>query len=209
MLTTFVGVQPNGRALIYADGPPLLASDLGGVSAQAGDVILQSNIAPTPGSSFMWRCIVGGAPGTWEAVAGASKSSVTSLTNAAFLANNTVPIVVVPAQGAGTMIEVISMVVEVQFATAAFAGGGAVALYYSGGSGPTLTLASATVAAAFFTGAAANQIILVAGALASAASSVILNAPVVLTNPSANFTNASGGTSTVQIRVNYRVHAGL
>lgn len=127
------------------------------------------------------------------------------MTLAQILASNTVPRVILPAQGAGTLIEVVSIVYDLIRGSAAYVGGGAVAAYY--GVDATGVLASATIASTFFTTFAASHAILVAGALAVNATSAILNTGLVLANPSADFTSGTGGSGVVQ--VSYRVHSGL
>lgn len=110
---------------------------------------------------------------------------------------------IIPAQGAGTLIEVISMVLENKFLTAAFAAGGAIQLSY--GSGVTIP-ASATIAATFLTSPVANQVILVAGALASNLASAVLNTAVNIAAATADFTTGAGS---LVAKVAYRVHTGL
>ncbi len=126
-------------------------------------------------------------------------------TLAQLLATNTVPRTLVAAQGAGTLIEVVSLVLCLTRGSAAFVGGGACAAYL--GTDATGVLASATIAATVFTTFAASQSILVAGALAVNANSTILNKALVFANPTADFTSGTGATGVVKLA--YRVHTGL
>ncbi len=129
----------------------------------------------------------------------------TTYTLAQLLATNTVPRTLVAAQGAGTLIEVVSLVLCLTRGSAAFVGGGACAAYL--GTDATGVLASATIAATVFTTFAASQSILVAGALAVNANSTILNKALVFANPTADFTSGTGATGVVKLA--YRVHTGL
>jgi len=127
-----------------------------------------------------------------------------SLTLAQLQGNYTTPVTLVPAQGAGTLVVIESIVFDLKYGSANFAGGGAVAAYYGTASGP---LASATIAATFFTTFTASQIIEVLGALAVSASTTVLNTAVVLTNPTATFTSGTGATGIVNVK--YHVVSGL
>lgn len=136
--------------------------------------------------------------------AGGSVNLTISISNAAFLASNATPVVVLPAPGAGNEWDIIDMVVENKNAGVAYANGGVSALYF--GTSSSGVLASATVAASFFTSPTVAHSIKVAGALADTASSSIANAGVVFTNPTANFIT---GTGTVILKVSARLLTGL
>lgn len=195
-------IRGKGHRLFYRQAAgAVAAADLVGLPANVGDMILNMN--PVAGGGLLDRCTAGGSPGTWETVATEMAVSV-ALTNAQTKATNTAPIVIVPAQGAGTLIEVISLTLENVFLTGAFAAGGALALYYGTNSGGVL--GSATVAATFLTSPAANQMIFVAGALASNLASNVLNKDLVLANPTADFTTGAGS---LMVKVRFRVHSGL
>lgn len=118
---------------------------------------------------------------------------------------NSVPIPLLAAQGAGTMIEVVSLTLELVRGSAAFSGGGTTAAYL--GTDSTGVLATATIASTVFTTFAASQIIRVAGSQAVAASTTLLNKGLVFTNPSADMTAGTGGTGIIKLA--YRVHTGL
>jgi hypothetical protein len=123
--------------------------------------------------------------------------------NSAVLTLYSAPTALIPAPGAGNMIDVVDMVVENSYLTAAFASGGAIQASY--GSGVT-TPATATIAATFLTSPTANQIVKVQGALASSLSSAVLNTAVNLAAATQNFT--TGGGSLI-VKVSYRVLTGF
>jgi hypothetical protein len=110
---------------------------------------------------------------------------------------------IIPAAGAGTLIEVTSAVLNLQFGSANFAGTGIAQLAYNNA---TTYPASATIAASFFTTFAANQSILVAGALAVTASTNCLNKPIWYIG-NANLTSGTAATGVLDVA--YRVHSGL
>jgi hypothetical protein len=125
-----------------------------------------------------------------------------TVANAQVLTLNTVGVSLVAAQGAGTMLEVVSCVLENVFLTGAFTGGGVIGIDY----GLAGTAASTTAAATFLTSPTANQICLLTGAVASSLSSTVLNKALVLTCATANF---AAGAGSLNYRLSYRVHTGL
>ena len=125
-----------------------------------------------------------------------------AIANAAVKTLNATPVSIVPAQGAGTLVEVISAVFENLYKTAAFAAGSALGLVY----GAAGVAAAPTVAATFLTSPAANQTIMVAGAIATQLSSAVLNTAVVLQAASTEFTTGGGSLT---VRCSYRVHRGM
>ena len=125
-----------------------------------------------------------------------------AIANAAVKTLNATPVSIVPAQGAGTLVEVISAVFENLYKTAAFAAGSALGLVY----GAAGVAAAPTVAATFLTSPAANQTIMVSGAIATQLSSAVLNTAVVLQAASTEFTTGGGSLT---VRCSYRVHRGM
>lgn len=136
-------------------------------------------------------------------VGNAVRYAQVTLTNTQTKALNSVPTAIIPAQGAGTLIEVVNMVLENVNGGVAYANGGAIQLSY--GAGVTVP-ATATVAAAFLTSPTVTQIIKVAGVIATIAASSVLNVAVNIAAATADFIT---GTGTVKVRVTYVVHAGL
>lgn len=119
-------------------------------------------------------------------------------------AMHSAPLKVIPAAGAGTLIEVCSAVVDLIYGSAAFTGGGVVQLSYGTGATP---VASSTIAASVFTGLSANQAVVLPGALTVQASSGVLNTAIYLYMATADFTVGTGCSGVLKIA--YRVHNGL
>jgi hypothetical protein len=128
-------------------------------------------------------------------------------TVANFINMNSVGVPIVAAQGPGTYVEIISILINLGYGSAPFASGGAVGAYV--GTTSAGTLVTGILAATIFTTFSANKIATCyAAALGSTAdASGILNTGVVLSNPNANFTGGTGATIT--IKVAYRVHNTL
>jgi hypothetical protein len=126
----------------------------------------------------------------------------TSIANAQVLTLNSVGVALVPAAGAGTLLEVISCVLENVYKTAAYANGGVISIGY----GLNGTAASSTVAATFLTSPTANQSVLLTGAVASSLSSAVLNKPLTLQAATADFITGAGS---LNVRLSYRVHTSL
>lgn len=131
------------------------------------------------------------------------QSPVLTVTNAQVLTLHSAPLLVLPAQGAGTLIQIDSMVIENVNGGTAYASGGTIQLSY--GAAATYP-ASATIASTFLTSPTVTQAISVAGALATTATSNIVNVGVYLYVGTADFTT---GTGTLQTRIQYRVHTGF
>lgn len=120
--------------------------------------------------------------------------------------NNTIPVPILAAQGAGTLIQVLDWTFDLIRGSAAYSGGGAVGLYL--GTTSAGVLVSTAVAATFFTTFTASHIIYNPGSImAVAASTTILNTGLVMSNPTADFTSGTGGTGILSIT--YRVISGL
>lgn len=134
---------------------------------------------------------------------GTIQTVTVAIANAAVKTLFSAPTTVIPAQGAGTLVEVQSMVLTHVYLTAAFAAGGAIQLSYDTG---VTNAASATIAATFLTSASANQSTKVAGALAVTANSALLNKKIILAAATADFT--TGGGSLIA-KIAYRTWTGL
>jgi len=134
--------------------------------------------------------------------------AIIPLALADLLALHATPKVLVAAQGANTMVEFVSAVIEWKRGSAAFTIGSAGNLtvaYKTDGSGGA---ASGTLAATGFFDQAASQI---ATFLPAALAASVLTNPVstalVLTLATADMTVGTGGSGT--LRIAYRVHSGL
>jgi hypothetical protein len=124
------------------------------------------------------------------------------IANAQVLTLHSAPVVLVPAQGAGTFLEVVSTVNEHLFATATFTGGGTTTIVYGvGGSS-----AGTAFAAGLLVGPVVNQMNVSGLTTTTQAASVLLNKPLVLSTAGADF--AAGGGSLI-VHLTYRVHTGL
>ena len=146
----------------------------------------------------------------WDNRTGGSLSMVQSaqiaMPTASVLTLNSVGYPLIAAPVAGVLIDVVDMVVEAIFGTAAFTSGGAIQASY--GTGLTYP-ATATIAATFLTTFSATQAIKVAGALAVTAKSNCVAAALRLACASGDFVNASSGASTLLVTVNYRLISGM
>lgn len=127
-----------------------------------------------------------------------------TLTNTQVLGMNATPVQVVAAQGAGTLIEVVSGALENLNTGVAYASGGAISFDLNNGG--TVTVASATAAATFLTSPIVTQTIAFGPGQASATGANTLNMPLVITNATAAFTT---GTGTLKYWLSYRVRSGL
>lgn len=120
----------------------------------------------------------------------------------------TLPLVLIPAQSAGTLIEIQSCTVDAKYGSAAFANGGTITIGYGiTEAANAASPAAATIASTFLTTFTASQAISVAGALAVTANSLTLNKAVTISNASGLFTSGTGATVIVDCA--YRVHSGF
>jgi hypothetical protein len=142
----------------------------------------------------------------WDNHAGAG--TIQSVTQALTLTQiqnaYTTSVNVIPAPGAGNMVDVLDATINLIFGTNAFTTGGAAQLSY--GTGVTYP-ATATVAASVYTGLAANTIQKVAGAAVAATSSDYLNKGIYYSNATAAFAAGTGCSAVVV--ANYRIIQGL
>lgn len=126
--------------------------------------------------------------------------SQVALTLAQFLANYGTPALVIPAQGANTMIIVNSMQIVQNYGSAALAGGGAVTPQYGNTADGAGVAAGTSVAAADFqqTASAVYPIIGVSGSGKYLLDSSCANQGIYLSNPTAVFTAGTGSTFIVK-----------
>ncbi len=186
---------------------PTALPDNGGVFTGANLAQIQANVATDIANNAAVNAALFAAGGIAPSQLAPTilQYATIPLTLAQIIASNSVPIPLLAAQGTGTMIEVVSLTLDLIRGSAAFSGGGAMAAYQ--GTTSAGVLATATIAATVFTTFPASQIIRVAGAQAVAASSTVLNVGLVFTNPTADFTSGTGATGIVKLV--YRVHTGL
>ncbi len=104
-----------------------------------------------------------------------------------------VPVSLVAAPGAGKMILLDKITLDLVWGSVAFSGGGVVAPQYdSTVHGGGVNAATTTVAASFFTGVSASQAISLTGLVASTATSSLINKPLYLSMATADFTVGTG-----------------
>ncbi len=118
--------------------------------------------------------------------------TTTTLTNAQLLGMYATPVLLIPAQGAGTMILLDKMVVDYHYLTASTASGGAIQAQYGAtvdGAGPA---ASASIAAATLNGFAGNAIMTVGSVAVSQLDAAVENVGIYLSNATGAFTTGAG-----------------
>jgi len=204
-ISTLSSLPDNGGVLSKANldaiNAAISAQNANNTSIATGSGLVLTSATGLPGSTGL----VANSVATGQLDPTTIQYVSTTYTLAQLLATNSAPRTLVAAQGAGTLIEVVSLVLCLTRGSAAFSGGGACAAYL--GTDATGVLASATIAATVFTSFAASQSIMVAGALAVNVNSAILNKALVFANPTADFTSGTGATGVVKLA--YRVHTGL
>lgn len=209
----------NGRQLVNNSGS--ISPPLSGYCNSATQPLVIPYIDPATGNT--WDCpttgpftntwVIGGqSSGYQDSTQNLNPNTIqfvsVPLTLAQMTTMFTTPIIVVPAQGAGTLVEIQSCVLDLKRGSAAFTSGGTVTIGY--GTTQTLNAASpaaATIASTVFTTFAASQSISVAGALAVTANTLDLNTPVTISNGTGVFATGTGATGVLDCA--YRVHSGL
>ena len=127
-----------------------------------------------------------------------------TLSSAAFVTAYTAGLQIIPAAGAGTIINVLNYTLTFNYLTASYTAGGAMGLQYST-IAPLLAngiAASATIPAASLTGLSAQGFQSAAGALAINGAAGLVNAGVWFTVATQNFATGSG---TVTVNATYNV----
>jgi hypothetical protein len=119
---------------------------------------------------------------------------------------NSVPLQVIAAKGAGTIIVPGQCTLDLVYGSAAFTGGGTVSLGYGTGSSPAT---NGTIASTVFTTFTASHLVTVLPtALAvTATASGLLNTGIYLSAASADFAAGTGGSGVLDCQ--YRVVSGL
>jgi hypothetical protein len=179
--------QNPGAPVIFTQG---YAGNYTGVYA-----CLDNGTTTTASGNFNWGEIYG---------RGSLESYTFTLTNAQVLTMYTTPVSLVPAQGAGTVIEPVSLWLENVNGGTAYTSGGVFELAYNNAG--TLTVASTTAAATFLTTPTVTQEILLTPSVGSVAASNTLNQPLTVTNLTGVFAT---GTGYINGRLRYRIHANL
>jgi len=187
-----VGLQEALNAAAAAGGG-LVIVDAAWYAAGGTSTILAA--ATIPAKVSIWDSSTG---------AGTVQSVTVPLTLAQIQNAFTTAVPIIPAPGAGNLIDVVDATLNLIFGTNAFTTGGAAQLSY--GTGTTYP-ATATISAAVYTGLAANTIVKVAGVEAASTSSNYLNKPIEYTNATAAF--AAGTGCSANLIVNYKVVTGL
>jgi hypothetical protein len=120
-----------------------------------------------------------------------------ALSSANILAMNGTPVAMIPAPGAGRIIRVLDIMLQMVATATGYANGGAVEFRYTDGSGAKV---SADIASAVITAGAGTSYTNVGGLEASLTG--VANAALVVTNATAPFIT---GTGTGKIRIAYRI----
>jgi hypothetical protein len=121
-----------------------------------------------------------------------------SLSAAQIIAMGTTPITLIPAPGAGRVIIVSDITMQMTRTGTAFTGGGAVEFRYTDGSGAKVT---ADIAAALVTTGGAGVAYASVGGI-EASITPVPNAPIVIDNATAAF---AAGTGTAKLNIAYRI----
>jgi hypothetical protein len=205
---TFTGTYAHSNGDSVRSGTVGLQEALNYCASQGGgQIIVDGRWAAAGGTSAMLAAaVIPAGVSIDDNRAGASASLQTvqiPLTLAQIQAAFTTPILVIPAPGAGNLIDVIDATMNLVFGSAAYVGGGAAQLSY----GTALTYpATATWAATDYTSLAANQEHKVAGVLATTPSANCVNTAIYYSNATAVFTAGTGGSGL--LTVTYRTING-
>ena len=132
---------------------------------------------------------------------GAPAALKVDITSANILAMNGTPVEVLPTQGAGTAIEIISAVLIYDYDTATYGGGGDITLEYSGGAAVTTTIAAAN---GF--GAAGDKVFSMASLNAAGGFTMPVNTGIDITNATGAFTDPGTAAGVGRLHITYRVH---
>lgn len=195
-----VFIQDN--KLVTYDGRIITTVDLSaaklGTADIADDAITAAKIASA-------------AVGTDEIAANAVASADTNtnliqyatfeLSKADILAMFGAPVEILPAGGASTAIELLSVQIACDFAVAAYTGGGDVGLVYTSDT----TVVSSVVTAGNSFGAAADKLVVLQKAVGTVVP--LVNKGISITNASGAFTDPGTAAGVAHIKIAYRIHA--
>jgi hypothetical protein len=172
--------------------PVLIVAQSGDTNRGTGIVAAGAMVHFQAASQSLWFSFGGGAG------VGAAQSVAVSLSSAQILALNATPVTLIPAPGAGRVILVNDITMQMTRTGTAYSNGGALEFRYTDGSGAKV---SADIAAALVTtGGAGVAYASVLGIEASI--TPVVNSPVVVDNASAAFIT---GTGTAKLSIAYRI----
>lgn len=199
--SVFNGLSPIGtsditnNAVTYAKIQAMVASSL--LGNPTGGSLTPQAITLGSGLSFTGT--------TLQVDSTVGKSVAVTMTAAEWNGMFAAPKQIVAAPGANLMHVVDSVVFEVNYGSAQYAGGGAAALQYSNTVNGAGTLATAAIAAASVNGVAADSTFrLLAAAIGVVANALVVNQGLFMSNLTGAFTT---GDSPVTVTVNYHTIA--
>lgn len=129
------------------------------------------------------------------------KYAEVALTKANILAMYATPIEVIAAPGAGKVIEFLSAVVILDYATAAYTGGGGVSFKYAGAA-----TVSQVISAANSFGDSADKIAQCVGLDTANGIAMSANTALQITNASGAFTDPGTAAGVGRLKIAYRIH---
>ena len=198
----------TGAATLVVDGLSGVPVTYNGTNAMVGGIMFAGNTyrLTFEGTEAVLQGSVSGC-NTGCATGTITQQSVTlTIPNAQVLTLHSVGFVLLPAAGAGTFLEFVSMAIENVFLTATYTGGGSLTVNYGfGGSAATSTINSG-----FLVGPVVNQFATLTPFNPSLnfAASAVLNKPLVL-QITAGGADPAGGSGSVIVHLTYRVHTGF
>lgn len=178
------------NAVTYAKFQQVAADSL--VGNPTGSLANAQGITLGPGLAFS---------GTTLGLASTLQQYATvNLTLSQFLGMYATPVQLLAAPGAGNMIIIDKIAINLIYGSAALVGGGAVGAQYGNSAHLAGTAASVTEAATDYTGAAANTMFRIGGGLSTGAvTSTAINTAVYLSNNTAAFTGGTGDSFVVDV----------
>ncbi len=169
------------------------------IIAHAGDTIdLQTNYILDPGQGLFLQWDGGT---QWIVIAACQDNdeqlAIVLLTAAQIKGMFTTPVQLLGAAGANTVLEIISVILDMAYAGPTYAGGGDIQLYYS----VSGALAATAIVNTFLVGPTSNQMVKVYGVLGPGNSTDMINQNIFIKNIGGAFT---GGNGLVTLLIHYR-----
>jgi hypothetical protein len=202
----FVSVPANGgisNTLLSGDIIVGNVSNVATAVAMSGDATISNTGVLTIGSSAITTSKINNNAVTFAKLATSVLQSATvTLTAAQIQALYDTPVLLVAAQGAGTMVVIDSINWDITFVSAQYTAGGAIQAQYGNtvhGAGPA---ASGSIAAATLNAVAASTELSQGGTALVVAKTAASNVAVYLSNATADFAT---GDSTASLTVRYHV----